>query len=240
MKTLAITVSILVSLVFAVLLGGAYWLAYGFWAIACYAGIILALPFASLMHELGHMLIGAICKIKVKPHFSLFGNSYCDIMPKTDKHLKARVYFTVIGGDFINLLLIAIAFTCVELGGTFPYLPIVGVIIPANIYLLIMNSFSVKYASGKSDGYISNSILSNSDEAQVMLAVLAVQAQLLNGKPIEEVDENLLFDLPVIAEDDLSFIALCELRYKYYEATGNLAEAEKYKKRFEQLKEEYA
>lgn len=236
MRAFTITLSILLSLVFVGLLGYSYWFAYGLWAIACYAGIILALPLSSLMHELGHMFIGAMCKVRVKPHFSLFGNSYCDVMPKTDKNLKTRVFFTAMGGILMNLLLFALGLLGIYLGG---YFRIAGVVMPACTYLLLMNIMPAEFASGKTDGLILNNLLNNTDEAKVMLAVLGVQAQVLNGRPIGEVNENLLFDLPVIREDDPSFIALCELRYKYCEAVGNTAEAEKYKTRFEQLKEEY-
>ena len=69
-----------------------------------------------------------------------------------------------------------------------------------------------------------------------MLAVLTVQAQVLKGKPIEEADEKLLFDLPVIREDDPAFISLTELRYEYFSAKGDAEQAEKYKSRLESLK----
>ena len=37
-----------------------------------------------------------------------------------------------------------------------------------------------------------------------------------------------------------SFIALTELRYEYFKAKGETAQAEKYKARFEELKKEYS
>ncbi len=72
-----------------------------------------------------------------------------------------------------------------------------------------------------------------------MLAVLTVQAQVLNGKPIKEVDESLLFSVPQIQEDDPAFISLTELRYEYFKAKGEEEQAEKFKTRFEELKKEY-
>lgn len=236
MRAFTITLSVSAALVFAGILGYSYWLFYGLWAIACYAGIILALPFSSLMHELGHMLIGAFCKIKVKPKFSIFGNSYCDISPKTDKKLGMRIFFTALGGILINLLLFASGLLGIYLGG---YFRLLGVLMPACVYLLFMNIMPVEFADGKTDGLICNNLLNNTDDAKVMLAVLGMQAQINGGKDIAEIDSGLLFDLPQIREDDPSFIALCELRYKYCEAVGDTAEAEKYKTRFEQLKEEY-
>ena len=52
-----------VALVWAVPCAIRLWLAYDLYALACYAAIILALPFCSLMHELGHMLFAAFVKI---------------------------------------------------------------------------------------------------------------------------------------------------------------------------------
>lgn len=236
MRALAITLSIAAALAFAGLLGYSYWLSFGLWTIACSAGMALALPLSSLLHELGHMLAGLICKIKVKPTFRLFGNSYCEIMPKTEKHLKSRVFFTAAGGIIINLLIFAIGILGIHLGG---YFRLVGVLMPSSIYLVILNIIPAHLADGKTDGLVCNGILNDTDEAKVMLAVLGAQAHINGGKDISELDKSALFDLPQIREDDPSFIALCELRYEYERAAGNEAEAEKYRTRFEQLKEEY-
>ena len=55
----------------------------------------------------------------------------------------------------------------------------------------------------------------------------------------ENIDESLLFDLPQIAEDEEAFISLTELRYEYFKAVGDEEQAKKYKRRFEELKNEY-
>lgn len=234
MKAFTITLSVLAALVLAGLLGYAYWLTYGLWAIALYAAMLVALPFSSLMHELGHMLAGAICKIKVKPKFKLFGNSYCEISPKGDKRLKARVYFTVKGGVIMNFLLFIVGIAGLQFGASW-----LGVLMPACAYLLILNDLPAEFADGKNDGMIFSDLLNETDEGRVLFAVLKAQAQLNGGKGIEVLDENLLFDLPVIREDNPAFIALCELRCEYLKAKGDMEQAEKYRRRFEQLKEEY-
>lgn len=234
MRAFNITLSVIAALVLAGLLVYAYWLAYGLWAIALYAAMIVALPFSSLMHELGHMLAGAICKIKVIPKFKLFGNSYCEISPKGDKRLKARVYFTVKGGVIMNFLLFAVGIAGLQFGASW-----LGVLMPACAYLLILNDLPAEFADGKNDGMIFSDLLNETDEGRVLFAVLKAQAQLNGGKGIEELDENLLFDLPVIREDNPAFIALCELRCGYLKAKGDNGQAEKYRRRFEQLKDEY-
>ncbi len=206
---------------------------YGWWTAAIIAGAVVALPFSSLMHELGHMIFGAICKIKAVPKFKLFGSSSCKIIPKTDKNLRKRLIVTTIGGPVINLLffigsIIAICFS-IEY----------SVLLPASWYLLIINLVPTEYPSGKTDALVLSELISNDNTAKVMLAVLTVQAQVLKGKPIAEVDEQLLFGVPQIIESEESFIALTELRYEYFKAKGETDKAEQYKARFEKLKKEY-
>lgn len=237
MKTsVSIIFSALVFALFAGLYGVACWFDLGLWAIPVWVAMIVAIPLSSLLHELGHMLFGAMCGIKTKPHFSLFGSSSCALMPKKEGKIKSRVIFTALGGFTVNLLIglicgILVSFDIAPVWLTF--------LIPANMYLLILNAIPVQFASGKTDGLVITEVVSGNDEAKVLLAVLTVQAQVLNGKPIQEVDEALLFDLPQIREDDQSFIALTELRYEYMKAKGNEEEAQKYKQRFEQLKNDY-
>ena len=198
--------------------------------------MVLALPFSSLVHELGHMLFGAICKIKAVPQFKLFGSSSCKLIPKTDKNLRLRLYFTAMGGILINLLLFALGLLALWVDAVPDWL---ALFMPASVYLIFMNIMPVQFANGKTDGLVCRNLLTDEDDVQVMLAVLTVQAQVLNGKPIGEVEESLLFGVPQIREDDESFIALTELRYEYFAAKGDTEQAEKYKQRFEQLKEEY-
>lgn len=219
---------ILLSLFAAFPCGIKLWIAYDLLAIPCYVAIVLVLPFASLMHELGHMLFGAICKIKAVPEFKLFGSSCVKLMPKTDKRLRARLFFTAAGGLAVNLIFIILGYLPLHFS-VFPAW--LCVFLPSSGYLFLLNLYGAS-----SDAAVCEKALGNTDEAKVMLAVLTVQAQVLNGKPIEEVDEKLLFDVPVIREDDPSFISLTELRYEYYKAKGEEEQAEQYKKRLEDLK----
>lgn len=228
--------AIAVFVLFAGLYAVTCWFMLGLWAIAVWVAMIAAIPLSSLLHELGHMLFGAISGIKTKPHFNLFGSSSCALMPKKENKIKNRAIVTAFGGIAVNIIICAVCVGLISLGIAPVWL---SFLVPANMYLLILNAFPVHYSSGKTDMLVIDEIVKNSDEGKVLLAVLTVQAQLLNGKPMEEVDEKLLFDLPQIREDDQSFIALTELRYEYMKAKGNEEEAQKYRQRFEQLKEEY-
>lgn len=228
--------SVFAFVLFAALYGVSCWFELNLWAIPVWVAMIAAIPLSSLLHELGHMLFGAIAGIKTKPHFSLFGSSSCALMPKKVSNIKARVIATAYGGIIVNLIIIIVFRSLI----VHHILPVwTSFIIPANAYIGILNLLPAHYSSGKTDGLIIHEIVQGKDEGKVLLAVLTVQAQLLCGKPIKDVDEKLLFDLPQIREDEQSFIALTELRYEYMKAKGNETEAQKYKQRFEQLKHEY-
>lgn len=234
MKKFTIILAVTVSLLFAGLLGYIYWLEYNLWAIAVWAAMLVALPFSSLMHELGHMFFGACVKIKAVPQFKLFGSSSCKIIPKTDKNLKRRVMVTACGGLIINALLFILGIVALSVN----VIPVwLTLFMPSNLYLYILNGMPVEFGNGKTDGLIWLELLNQTDSAKVMLSALCVQAQVLNGKPIEEIDEELLFRVPQIREDDINFIALTELRYEYFKAKGDTLSAEKYLNRLNELKE---
>jgi membrane-associated protease RseP (regulator of RpoE activity) len=209
------------------------WMRYGIIAIATYVAIILALPVCSLLHELGHMLFGAMVGIKAVPKFSLFGSSQCRIIPKTYKNLRQKLLFTTCGGLFINALFIVLGFVAIRV----TVVPIwLSVFMPASVYLFFLNFLSAEFPSGKTDGMVIEELLVRSDWAKVTLAVLEVQARVIKGADISEIDESLLFDLPQIREDDMSFISLTELRLEYCKAKGDVLNAEKYQKRLDELK----
>lgn len=202
--------------------------------VAC-AGFFLF--FASLLHELGHVLFGSFSKIKVRiERLRPFSSSSVQIIPKNYKSLKGRMLCTAVGGLVINFLFIALGAVALFV----PEVPVyISLVLPASFYIFVLNALPLQFASGKTDGLVIYELAKNTDNAKVLLSVLTVQAQVLGGKPIEEVDEKLLFDLPQIQEDDPAFISLAELRYEYFKAKGEEDKAALWQTRFEELKKEY-
>ncbi len=197
---------------------------------------VVCIPLSVILHELGHVLCGASVKIKAVPELKLLGASSCKIIPKTDKSLKGRIIFTALGGLIVNVLCIVLGVVALAVEAV----PVhVSAILPFSAYLFLLNAMPYGYSDGKTDGLVISELVKDDDSAKVMLNVLRVQAQVLRGRPIEEVDESLLFSVPQLPEDDVNFIALTELRYEYFKAKGDIAEAEKYKERLEALKDEY-
>lgn len=193
--------------------------------------------FAAL-HELGHILFGAISGVRAKPVklFTFYEPCSCEIIPKVAHGVKKRLIVTTIGGLVINLIFVIFGLVALCVSAIPTYLAMVA---PASFYLFVINILPMETGSGKTDGLVIAELVKEEDSAKVMLAVLTVQSQILNGKPIVDVDEKLLFDLPQIQEDDPAFISLIELRAEYFAAKGDAVEAQKYQSRFEQLKEDY-
>ncbi|MBD5632760.1 MAG: hypothetical protein HDP34_05970 [Clostridia bacterium] len=211
----------------------------GYWAIPVGFLMVISFPLCTILHELGHMLFGAMVKIKAVPEnvkqilLEWWGSSSCKIIPKTDKNLKSRIIFTTTGGLAVNFVFILLGVLALAV----PAIPTgLCALLPASFHLFALNALPIMLDGGKTDGLVIYELAKNEDTAKVMLAVLAVQAQMLNGQPV---DEKLLFEVPQIQEDDPSFISLTELRYEYFKAKGDEQEAEKYALRLEELKKEY-
>ena len=175
----------------------------------------------------------AACKVQLLPSLR---SSSVEIIPKKEDKTKSRLTVTSLGGIFFNFLFIALGFVALFV----PQVPIwISPIAVFHLSLFFDNALPIAYKAGKSDGLVISGLIKNTPESRVMLAVLKVQAHILAGKPIAEVDKTYLFGLPQIAEDDPAFISLCELRAKYSEAVGDTQNAAVYRARFEELKKEY-
>lgn len=185
-----------------------------------------------VMHELGHMLFGAFSKIKARPTFKLFAPSSVGIIAKTDKGLAWRVALTALGGCIVNLLFALFGIIALETPFLPTYLAAAGV---NSLYMAALNIVPFISNGNKSDGEVFKEIITDEPEAKVLLAVLKVQVQLNSGKPLSEIDKSLLFDVPVIREDDQAFIALLKLRQMLFEATGDKESAADCQKRFDDI-----
>lgn len=216
------------------------WFEYGSWEFIWLLALcaIISLPVCALLHELGHALFGLFSKIRAKISLSsllsFFKPSSCEIIPRTDINVKNRLIATASGGLAVNALFVIFGIIAVAVAQIPAYLAIIA---PASLYLLIINLLPFETGNGKTDGLLICELVKNEDCATVMLAVLTVQAQVLNGKPIAEVDEKLLFDMPQLPEDDPSFVILTDLRRQYCEAVGDTERAQFYARRFEEIKE---
>lgn len=195
---------------------------------------------ASPVHELGHFFFGLLsgmrAKLTARSFLPTFGANEVQIVPRRTDKIRSRLTVTALGGLAFNLIFVILGVCALFV----PQLPIwLSGISVWHLSLFLDNAFPIEHRTGRSDGLVISELIKNTPEAQVMSAVLAAQAHVLSGKPIEALDRSLLFGLPQIREDDPAFISLCELRAMYLKAAGEEEEAKKEQARFEELKEQY-
>lgn len=206
---------------------------WGIWCLAYYALMFLCFPLASALHECGHALVGVCAGFKVKPAFRFFGSSFCKLSAVKGNALKARFLSVAFGGLAVNALFCILCSLALWAGGGWAWC---GALLPSSAYLLVLNALPFCTGGGKTDGEVITETLRGEDSAKVLLAILSVQAELNGGKPLAQIEESKLTDLPQLPEDDINFITLTKLRAEYYAANGNSEKAEFYKSRFEELK----
>ena len=195
--------------------------------------VLLCAVTEETIHEGAHYIVGAILRMGVKlPQIRFFRSSSVEINPKGVKGLRARFVLTAGAGLFFDLLLIVwgvVSFAVPSVS------PIYVALLPYAVYTFILNAAPLEYSGGKTDGLVICEALSGNDSSKVMLAVLRVQGMVNAGLPLKEVDENLLTDVPQVQEDDINFIILTRLRYEYYVAKGDEANAQKYFDRYNEI-----
>ncbi|MDE7087885.1 MAG: hypothetical protein K2O67_06810 [Clostridia bacterium] len=189
--------------------------------------------FVEMVHEGAHFLFGAMLSMGVKvPKIRLFKSSSVEVFPKGAKGLRARFIITAGAGLFFDFLLIALGVVAFAVPSV---TPVLGIMLPYAFYQFVVNVIPTEYAGGKTDGALIVEGFSRNPVSQVLFAVLKIQGLIGAGVPLKEIDESLFLDVPQIAEDELYFIILTQLRFEYYEATGNDPEAYKYFLRYKDL-----
>lgn len=240
MKKFLLSINALFTLALALLCGYIFCKTYfreALWAaiLVYVAGLAVGVFVADIVHELGHLFFGIVAKMGVKLNrFKLFSSvQSCSVNPKGERGMKGRFIVTVLGGLIFNALVVLLGVVSLFV----PQITFLSCLLPASFYLLVLNALPFAYASGKTDGLVVAEVLEGESTAKVLLSILTVQAQVNGGKPLAEVDERLLSDLPQLPEDDVNFILLTELRYEYYAARGEEERAQRYLERYNELKE---
>ena len=214
-------------------IGGEWWN-----IVACILLCVLFFPLAAQLHELGHKLFGLFVKMDVKlGKFALFSPSSCTVMPKSSKNIRRSFIVTACGGIAVNFVFAAagIALMCCANEAS------IGLFVaPSSLYLLIINAVPTGSGEGATDMRMILDAAKNTEEWQVLERVLTIQGRLYEGTPIEDIEEDLFFSVPQIAEDEPAFIMLVSLRADYYAAKGDGKSAEKWSARLRQLIDDYA
>ena len=94
-------------------------------------------------------------------------------------------------------------------------------LLPYTGYLFLLNAVPVYLAGGKTDALVLKGLKNNFDEEKVMLSAMEIFGCLAEGKSFSEIDKDLYFDLPVIAESIPVYATITDLRYRYRLETGD-------------------
>ena len=181
-----------------------------------------------LIHEVGHLVFGLIScfrpvsftvgflrlsrtgkKLSFLPHAAVAGA--CEMYPVGTTHLKTRVIAYTLGGALFNFLFSAAAlilyFTLPANEGTL----FLAALAPLNLYEGIAELIPAALNSGKTDGCLIKDLLQKEPAAMVTLAVFRAQGHIARGS-FSSLPRDILYDVPVIREDEPAFISLLQLR----------------------------
>ncbi len=203
-------------------------------------GAIVSGFVVAVTHELGHLLAGKrngfklYCiaiwffkwtKIGKKVKFSftvpLEEAGYTEMIPTTTDNLAKRFRKMTEGGLYAPLAFMIIGIAPLILLTYIPNLPLIcfaiwAMFLPIGAYYFFGNLLPMTSNGVLNDGAVIFGLRKSDDISKVTVALLKYQAETYNGKTPGEIDENLLFDLPQLPEDQPVFAMLLDARYNYY------------------------
>lgn len=208
-------------------------------ALVCVAAAVVQVHY--LVHELGHLLVGLLVnfravsfsvgflrlsrmgrKLSFIPNAAVAGA--CEMYPVGEKHLKGRVIAYSFGGAAFNFLFAAAALLCYFLLPASWGMLLFAALAPLNLYEGIMELLPADLSAGKTDGCLVRDIMKGESTATVTLAVFRAQGILAKGS-VSDLPRKILYDVPVIREDEPVFLSLLQLRMMKATLDGDSEEA---------------
>lgn len=210
-------------------------------------GAIVAGFINALMHELGHLFAGKKNGFKLHEisiwffKWTVVGNKkifsftlplneagYTEMIPTNVDCVEKGYKKMTLGGLYGSIFSIILG----AVGLFFTNLPLAvfciwSMFLPIGMYYLAGNLLPMISGGARNDGAVLFGIKKKDDVTKVTINLLKYQAELYNGKTPGEVDEKLLFDLPQLPEDDLTFIMLLNARYYHYLDKSDFENAKK-------------
>lgn len=208
---------------------------------------VLFSPFVTV-HECGHLFFGAcaglkavsvrigylyITNKKVRLCFSSAAGK-TEFVPKSGKNVRARMMAASLGGatfNFIFGIVFSVLFFVLPAN---PVLLFFELFAPLHLYEGIAALLPAVRSAGCTDGELFLRLKNNAPEARIFCNVLTVQG-ILQKHTFDEVDEKLLYSVPVVREDDPAFLSLLHLRWQYLMWKGDAVHAQKELSRLEGL-----
>lgn len=199
-------------------------------------GAIVAGLINTFAHELGHLMVGKKngfvfssmsvwffkwSKRKNKIHFDfcMIGDEagYTEMIPTSKDNLDIRLKKMTRGGVICSFVMMLIGIPPLLISSLPSFVFCVwSAFLPIGIYFFLGTALPMYNEGLPNDGAVLWGIKKGDDAIKVNLSLLAIQAEMYNGKLPSEVDEKLYFDLPQLPEDDPAFAMLLNARYCYY------------------------
>jgi len=219
----------------------------GAWvAVAEIIGFLLGCVLAPIVHECGHiyfakkqnmLLVYAkffcfkMVRDGAKKRFGLaspFAPDETQAIPKTGGDMQKRACKYTAGGLVFSgiLLLLTVALSVLfffTLNPLFTY-ALFGVI-PYVTYLFILNVLPIEYGSGKTDALVYLGLKKGEPAETNMLSSMEIQGRAFAGTSYGEMEEELYYNVPQLAEDEPLFAVMLDLRYRYWLDKGDLKKA---------------
>lgn len=209
----------------------------------------IVLPINVLIHECGHLLFGKIANLKSISisvgWFQIDGNGIritrkhsfageTQMLPKSIKGVRGKTACFALGGALLNLIYGAVFLSLFFVLPMHPVLFFFELCAPLNIFEGLTALYPAELDSGRTDGKVLTELACKTPFSEVFLAVLTAQG-LLYKQGYAEIPRELLFDLPIVREDEPAFLALTQLRWQYLFMNGDEEGAATQIKRLETL-----
>lgn len=221
---------------------------YTLFSVLCALAVYILVSPAVLVHECGHLIFGACARLRpvsvTLGRFRVGGGKVrivlpsvageTVLLPKDGKNVRARMMAASLGGSLFNFLFGVVSAVLFFVVPAHPVLLFFALFAPLHLYEGIAAILPAELNTGRTDGELFRQLKLNTPEAQVFCNVLTVQGA-LQCETFDGVDEKLLFDTPVVREDDRAFLSLLHLRWQYLMWKGESERAGKELFRLEEL-----
>ena len=223
---------------------------YTLYAALCALAVYILVSPVVLVHECGHLVFGACARLRPVSvrvgRFVIAGKKIrlalsstageTVLVPKDIKGVRGRMIAAALGGATFNLIFGIVFSVLFFVLPANPILLFFELFAPLHLYEGIAALLPAELNSGRTDGELVRQLKEGTPAAQVFCNVLSVQGIVFQNT-FDKVDEKLLFDTPVVREDDPAYLSLLHLRWQYLMWKGESERAQKELFRLEELGE---
>ncbi len=190
----------------------------------------------TIAHELGHLIFGKINGFKFSSmviwffkwqklgnktafSFVMFGDEagYTEMIPTKEEGVENGFFAMTLGGLIASVIVTILGVPVLFITTLPRWLFMFWImLIPIGIYFIFGTLLPSSTDGILNDGAVLYHLKKQTDNSKVMINLLKIQANLYCGKTPSEIDENLYFVVPQLAEDNPNFALLLNARYAYY------------------------